>query len=89
MFHDLGTGIQVFIIALVLVQILDEVILPKVMGDLIGVNPIWLIISVFIGARLGGVMGILVAVPIASVIKEIVIDMITEARGETTAPPRD
>lgn len=87
MFHDLNTGIQVFIIALVLGQILDEIILPKVMGDLIGVNPIWLIISVFIGARLGGVMGILIAVPIASVIKEIVIDMIAEARGEVTSPP--
>ncbi|MBW4483578.1 MAG: AI-2E family transporter [Tildeniella torsiva UHER 1998/13D] len=87
MFHDLGTGIQVFIIALVLGQILDEIILPKVMGDLIGVNPIWLIISVFIGARLGGVMGILIAVPIASVIKELVIDMVAEARGEATSPP--
>ncbi|HSM80999.1 MAG TPA: AI-2E family transporter [Nodosilinea sp.] len=86
MFHDLGTGLQVFVIALVLGQILDEIILPKVMGDIIGVNPIWLIVSVFIGARLGGVMGILVAVPIASVIKELVIDMIAEARGEVTAP---
>ncbi len=89
MFHDVGTGIQVFIIALVLGQILDEIILPKVMGDLIGVNPIWLIVSVFIGARLGGVMGILIAVPIASVIKEIVIDMIADARGETTVLPED
>jgi predicted PurR-regulated permease PerM len=87
MFHDLSTGLQVFIIALVLGQILDEIILPKVMGDLIGVNPIWLIISVFIGARLGGVMGILIAVPIASVIKEIVIDMMDEVRGDITAPP--
>ena len=87
MFHDLGTGIQVFIIALVLGQILDEIILPKVMGDLIGVNPIWLIVSVFIGARLGGVMGILIAVPIASVIKEIITDMVAESRGEVTTPP--
>ncbi len=87
MIHDLGTGIQVFVIALVLGQILDEIILPKVMGDLIGVNPIWLIVSVFIGARLGGVMGILVAVPIASVIKEIVADLIAEARGDVTTPP--
>jgi predicted PurR-regulated permease PerM len=87
MFHDLGTGLQVFVIALVLGQILDEIILPKVMGDLIGVNPIWLIISVFIGARLGGVMGILIAVPIASVIKEVVTDMLAEARGESTTPP--
>jgi predicted PurR-regulated permease PerM len=89
MFHDVGTGIQVFLIALVLGQILDEVILPKVMGDLIGVNPIWLIISVFIGARLGGIIGILVAVPIASVIKEVVTDMISAARGESTIPPED
>ncbi len=87
MFHDLSTGLQVFVIALVLGQILDEIILPKVMGDLIGVNPIWLIVSVFIGARLGGIMGILIAVPIASVIKEIVSDLIAEARGEVTAPP--
>jgi predicted PurR-regulated permease PerM len=87
MAHDLGTGLQVFVIALVLGQILDEIILPKVMGDLIGVNPIWLIISVFIGARLGGVMGILIAVPIASVIKEIVADLIAEGRGDVPAPP--
>jgi predicted PurR-regulated permease PerM len=43
MLHDLNIGLQVFFVALVLGQILDEVILPKVMGGLVGVNPILLI----------------------------------------------
>jgi predicted PurR-regulated permease PerM len=72
------------VIALVLGQILDEVILPKVIGGIVGVNPIWLIIAVFLGARLGGVMGILLAVPVASVIKDLVDDMIASSRQEST-----
>ncbi|NJL49337.1 MAG: AI-2E family transporter, partial [Leptolyngbyaceae cyanobacterium SM2_5_2] len=81
MLHDLTIGLQVFLIALILGQILDEVILPKVMGGLVGVNPIWLLISVFIGARLGGVVGILIAVPVASLIKDIVDDVLAEPSG--------
>jgi predicted PurR-regulated permease PerM len=87
MLHDFGTGLQVFAIALILGQILDEVILPKVMGGIVGVNPIWLIISVFIGARLGGVVGILIAVPVASIIKEVVNDLLAESgTGEHGVP---
>jgi predicted PurR-regulated permease PerM len=76
MLTNFTVGIQVFVIALVLGQILDEVILPKVIGDIVGVNPIWLIISVFIGGQLAGIMGILLAVPVASIIKDLVDDMI-------------
>ncbi|MGF1568507.1 MAG: AI-2E family transporter [Nodosilinea sp.] len=86
MIHNLGIGLQVFVIALVLGQILDEVILPKFMGDLVGVNPIWLIISVFIGAKLGGVVGILVAVPVASIIKELVTEIIAASQPAPNPP---
>jgi predicted PurR-regulated permease PerM len=84
MLQNFTIGLQVFVIALVLGQILDEVILPKVMGDIVGVNPIWLIIAVFLGSRLGGIMGILLAVPVASVIKDLVDDMIASSRQEST-----
>jgi len=76
MLQNFTIGLQVFLIALVLGQILDEVILPKVMGDIVGVNPIWLIVAVFLGIRLGGIVGILLAVPVASVIKDLVDDML-------------
>lgn len=55
----------------------DQVIAPRLMGELIGLNPIWLIISLFIGAKLGGILGLFLAVPLASVIKKVIDDFKT------------
>lgn len=74
MLQDLGTGVQVFVIALILGQIVDEIIIPKVMGNLVGVNPIWLLVAVFIGAKLAGFVGILLAVPVSSILKSFADD---------------
>jgi predicted PurR-regulated permease PerM len=78
MLQDFGTGIQVFVIALVLGQIVDNVIVPRVMGNLVGVNPIWLIVAVFIGAKLAGFVGILLAVPVSSILKSLADDWMEE-----------
>lgn len=63
-----------FIFATIIDQITDNVVAPRFMGELIGLNPIWLIIALFIGAKLGGLLGIFLAVPLASVIKKIIDD---------------
>ncbi|MBL1209378.1 AI-2E family transporter [Geminocystis sp. GBBB08] len=63
-----------FLFANIIDQITDNIIAPRFMGELIGLNPIWLIISLFIGAKLGGLLGIFLAVPLASVIKKIIDD---------------
>lgn len=63
-----------FISATLIDQITDNVVAPRVMGELIGLNPVWLIISLVIGAKIGGLLGIFLAVPLASVIKKIVDD---------------
>ena len=62
-------GLKVLIAAIVIGQINDSVIAPRLMGGMTGLNPVWIIIALFIGGKLGGVLGLLVAVPIASVIK--------------------
>ena len=54
MLQDWSTGLEVFGISFVLGQILDNAIVPKVMSGIVGVNPIWVIIAVFMGAKLGG-----------------------------------
>jgi predicted PurR-regulated permease PerM len=95
MLQDFGTGLQVFVIALVLGQIVDNVIVPRVMGNLVGVNPIWLIVAVFIGAKLAGFVGILLAVPITSILKSLADDWRQENRplpvaaqeASTSKPP--
>jgi predicted PurR-regulated permease PerM len=61
--------------ATIIDQLTDNVLGPRLMGDAIGLNPIWLIISLFIGTKLGGLLGLFLAVPIASVIKQIVDEL--------------
>jgi len=67
--QDFGQGLRVLVTAIVIGQINDILIAPRLMGETIGLNPIWLIAALFIGGKVGGVLGLLVAVPIASVIK--------------------
>jgi predicted PurR-regulated permease PerM len=67
--QDIGLGIQVLLAALIVGQVNDNVVAPRLMGNLTGLNPVWLIISLFIGGKIAGILGLLLAVPIASVIK--------------------
>ncbi|GFE70466.1 AI-2E family transporter [Chroococcus sp. FPU101] len=74
-FNQLDIGIKFFIANFIVNQIVDNVISPKLTGNMIGLNPIWLLISLFVGAQLGGILGLLLAVPIASVMKQIISDL--------------
>ncbi len=68
-------GVKFFVGALIIEQITDNLIAPKIIADKIGLNPIWIIISIFLGAKIGGFVGLLIAVPVASVIKRIAEDI--------------
>ena len=63
--------------AIVVGQIVDQVIQPRLMGNIVGLQPAWLLISLPIGARLGALygvgdlLGLLLAVPVASCIKTL------------------
>ncbi|ACK72176.1 protein of unknown function UPF0118 [Gloeothece citriformis PCC 7424] len=64
-------GLKVLIAAIIIGQINDQVIAPRLMGGLTGLNPVWLIIALFIGGKSAGILGLLIAVPFASVIKNV------------------
>jgi predicted PurR-regulated permease PerM len=75
-------AVKFFLSAIIIDQITDNGVAPKLMGDKIGLNPVWILISIFIGAELGGLLGVLLAVPVASVIKRIVDELrFGEANG--------
>jgi predicted PurR-regulated permease PerM len=67
--QDFGLGVKVLIATIAIGQMNDILISPRLMGETIGLNPIWLIAALFVGGKVGGVLGLLVAVPVASVIK--------------------
>jgi predicted PurR-regulated permease PerM len=67
--NNFWLGVKVLVIAIVINQIVENVLGPRIVGELTGLNPVWMLISLDIGVKTGGVLGLLVAVPIASFIK--------------------
>ncbi len=57
-------------------QIENHVIAPVVLGRAIGLNPVAVIIALLIGAKIAGILGVLLAVPVAVVIVEILDDVV-------------
>uniref|UniRef100_A0A832H609 AI-2E family transporter n=1 Tax=Oscillatoriales cyanobacterium SpSt-402 TaxID=2282168 RepID=A0A832H609_9CYAN len=68
-FQNVQLGGEVLIAAVITGQIVDNVISPRILGEATGLNPVWLIFSLLIGAKLSGILGLLLAVPLASFIK--------------------
>lgn len=62
-------GVKVFLFAILINQICENILGPRIVGELTGLNPVWMLISLDIGVKLGGALGLLVAIPIASFIK--------------------
>ena len=70
--QDVSMGVRVLIAAIIVQQILENLIAPRILGSFTGLNPVWILISVLTGARIGGLLGVIVAVPCAVVIKSII-----------------
>lgn len=52
-------------------QIENGIISPKIIGDRVGLHPLVVILAVFIGGDLMGILGMLLAIPIAAMIRVI------------------
>lgn len=74
-FNSISLALWFLISAIIIDQVTDNVLQPRLMGEAIGLNPVWLLISLFIGAKMGGLLGVFLAVPLASVIKRIIDDL--------------
>jgi predicted PurR-regulated permease PerM len=69
--QDFTMGVRVLIAAVIVQQILENLIAPRILGSFTGLNPVWSLISVLTGARIAGLLGVILAVPTAVVIKTI------------------
>lgn len=74
--HGPLTGLLVLLLFALTQQLEGYVITPLVMKRAVGLNPVVVILALMIGAKLGGVMGIIVAVPVATMAGEIVNDLV-------------
>ncbi len=59
----------IFLIFIVVLQQLEgNLIYPKVVGDSVGLPGIWVLAAVTVGAGIGGILGVLLGVPVASIL---------------------
>jgi len=85
------------VMSLVLQQIEGNLIYPHVVGNSVGLPSIWVLVAVMLGGRLMGVAGMLVFIPICSVVyalfrgyvKQKLTDRKVPASKWTDAPPAD
>ncbi|MBF2028773.1 MAG: AI-2E family transporter [Oscillatoriales cyanobacterium C42_A2020_001] len=68
--RDIGTAFQVLAVALIVQQIVENGIAPRVLGSVTGLNPFWVFVAILTGARVGGFLGVVVAVPTAVMVRE-------------------
>ena len=70
-FQNVWLGVKVLVVALILGQLNENVIAPRLLGGITGLNPAVVFISLLVGARVGGFLGLILAVPTASFIKRL------------------
>lgn len=58
------------VVGMLVVQQLDNNILaPKIVGDSVGLHPVFTMLAILVGGNVGGLLGMLIAVPVAASIK--------------------
>ncbi len=76
-FIDWWLALQVLGVAIAIQQVKDNVVAPRIMGNLTGLSPVIIFIALLLGAQIGGILGVILAIPVTGVAKslaEIVVD---------------
>jgi predicted PurR-regulated permease PerM len=82
-FIDWWLALEVLGIALALQQIKDNLIAPRILGKLTGLSPVIIFVSLLLGAKVGGLLGVILAIPLTGVVKSL-----TEIVLDPTLPPQ-
>ncbi|MEH2012568.1 AI-2E family transporter [Nostoc sp.] len=69
--HDFWLAVKIAAVAVIIDQLIDQAIAPRLLGKFTGIRPIWVLIALLVGTNVGGVLGLLIAVPVAGLIKDV------------------
>lgn len=75
-FFDSPTlGLWTVVFYLLVQQLENHILVPIVVGKTTGLNPVVVIIALLVGANLAGIPGMLLSVPVATILVEIIDDL--------------
>ena len=58
-----------------------SILTPKIMGEHVGLNPVWVILAIMVFGTTLGFLGLLLAVPIAASLKVLVVEAVAYYKG--------
>jgi predicted PurR-regulated permease PerM len=71
-----NTAIIMMIIIIVLQQIDGNILAPKIIGNSVKLNGFWIIVSVILCGKIAGVLGMIVAIPVFAMLRNLVSEWI-------------
>ncbi len=80
--HGPLTGFLVLGLFTLVQQVEGYALTPLIMKRAVGLNPVVVILALLVGAKLAGILGVIVAVPLATVLSEVLNDLTQAKRGK-------
>lgn len=82
LFAGLHEGAAMTLVILAIQQFDGLILGPKILGDVMGITPFWVLSSITVGGALFGPIGMLIAVPVAVVIIELFTEYVNQQLGK-------
>ena len=82
-FIDLWLALQILVVSVAIQQIKDNLIAPRILGNLTGLSPVIIFVCLILGAQIGGLLGVILAIPVTGVVKSLI-----EIVGDPNLPPQ-
>lgn len=78
--QDPYLGLMTLLMFFIVHQSENYFITPQIMRKAVGLNPVVVIVSMLIGARIAGIAGVLIAVPVATAFSVLIGDILTHRK---------
>lgn len=74
------TGVLVLVLYVLIQQLENNVLVPKIMQKVTGLNPIISIVALLVGVKLAGIVGAILAVPVAAMVSVLLEDIMIDEK---------
>ncbi len=85
--HSLPALIVVAIVFVVYQQLENHLLQPLVFARTVNLNPLAVLVAILVSVELAGILGALLAIPVASIIQVVARDLWDHRRGRPKAEP--
>ncbi len=85
--HSVTAGIIVIIFFVVYQQLENHLLQPLIFARTVQLNPLTVLLAILIGVELAGILGALLAIPVAGIIQIVVRDIWDTRRGRLKSEP--